>query len=419
MNIFGPGMWGGLRGATQTYLTQANLMENQREKQRQFDEQLKLRQAQEARLQSQFETQQDMQDARNVFGKAILTGTVPSLMDDLKEYSAGSGPLADINPDVQALAQAMPTGMIKGYLAGEYMPYEDKVMQELALYNAKHPQTPSVSLKDFVGPDGPGLYAIDKNSMKMQKLGNSIPKGMSITYNKETGDFEVSTGGSGKSSYGDDLRKPSAKSRSLLQQGLIDTSKELDLTEVLLQNFDPKYFRWPERLGWEGLKVFDKFSDLPPKYKDSLGKYSQYTTKALGNLNEIIHKLSGAAVSVQEEGRLKGGIPDIGDTWWKGDSPTVFSNKLKATLQLARMAQARYNYFIKNGFVDPKQDPKKVRDQVTALSSNFPLESMGPLIKAKTKEFLKELMAQSPGTSPEVLFPEARARAADYFGVRL
>lgn len=425
MNIFGPGMWQGLNRATGTYLTQANLMDQQMEKKREFDEQLKLRQAQEERLQQQFDRTQKLQDARNIFGRAIVTGTVPNLMEDLQKYSQRGGPMADINPDVQALTEAMPVNMMKDYMTGGYMPYDEKMAWEIQKYNTLHPQkAPQYKFQTIYDPKTgqSKIMAINPETLEQTPIGMGKPAyGKSITVDPETGEIKFVEGqGVGQGGMDAGITKGLAGN---LGNRLANLGHDIDLAEVLMEQFDPTYFQWPERFGWDVMyKYLDKAGMAPEQYKESFNKYKQYGTIAVGRLNQIIKNLSGAAVSEAEEKRMKTAIPDFGAEWWKGDSPTEFYSKLQATLRQARMAQARYRYFLKNGFIDPSKGDAAVRQQITELvgqNSNFELNNMKQLIEQETERFLEDMMLRTPGADPKKLLPLAIKQASDYFGIDL
>ena len=412
MNIFGPGMWGGLADASGTYLRQANLMDQQQEQARRFDETQKIREAQELRQQAAFEQQRKQREAQNIFGRAILTGQVPDLMGDLKTYAQGSGPLADINPDVQALTEAMPLGMIKGYMGGDYMPYEEKLGWEMQKYQLTHPQKNNVTLKEMVGPEGLGVYAYNRDSGQMDKLGAPAPKsGESIRVNPKTGEIEIVRGPGAGGRNASDIARGTQNS---VQRQFMDSTADIDQAETLYNNFQRKFLERGYRAEQALNSVLDAWikGSLSPQKQKELGEYTDYITRASTNLNNVIHRLSGAAVSEHEETRLKSGIPNPGEHWWAGDSPTEFLSKLKTSIQLARLAQARWNYFLRKGLNVSELGGK-------ALARKMPLTGMKQIIKDKTKEFLQALVKANPGADPQKLLPQARQKASEFFGVRI
>ena len=422
MNIFGQGMWRGLNNATGTYLNQANLMAQDQERKREFDAQQALRAAAEARRQEAFEQAQNLRKSQEIFGRAIMTGQVDNLMENLSDYVQSPGPRADVSPEVQTIAQKLPVNMMMDYRSGEYMPYDEKRLWELQKYRALHPKkTPQYKFQTIYD-DKTGksrVVAINPETLEQKPIGAGKPAyGKSITVAPD-GSIQFSEG-QGIGGMSPEITKGLAGN---LGNRIANIGHDLDLAEVLLDQFDPDYFKWPQRFGWDVVyKTLDKMGTPPKGFEESFDKYKQYGTLAIGRLNQIIKNLAGAAVSEAEEKRMLSGIPDFGAEWWKGDSPKGFYSKLTSTIRQARMAQARYRYFLKNGFIDPKRGDRSIKQQITQLvgqNPNFRLDNMKQLISQETERFLEDLVLKNPGADPKTLLPLAIKQASDFFGVDL
>lgn len=175
-------------------------------------------------------------------------------------------------------------------------------------------------------------------------------KGLDISVD-ESGNIQISEGGS-PYAYG-------KKGTGTLEEKLINTREGLARLRTIDESFRPEFLQVGTRLNaaWSGIKE-SMGVDLSPEDKAQLADYSTFKMTAIENINRYIKEITGAQMSEAEAKRLRKGVPDPGDAWYSGDSPTEFQSKMNAQTRELKSAGARYTYALKNGW---DMSPKTLR----------------------------------------------------------
>jgi hypothetical protein len=115
--------------------------------------------------------------------------------------------------------------------------------------------------------------------------------------------------------------------------------------------------------------VKDSTVGLTNKEKQDLTEFSAYKRNAVGQINQYIHDMTGAAMGVQEAQRLMRAVPNPGSGIFDGDSPTEFKAKLDDVVSKTKMAVARLAYIKRNGMSleDGKGNPVVPLERMPAL----------------------------------------------------
>ena len=92
------------------------------------------------------------------------------------------------------------------------------------------------------------------------------------------------------------------------------------------------------------------FGKATPEDQETLTDYSAFRRDSINNINLYIKEITGAQMSEKEAERIRQGMPDPGEGIFDGDSPSQFESKWNSTMKQMRAAQARYTYYLKNGF---------------------------------------------------------------------
>jgi len=205
-------------------------------------------------------------------------------------------------------------------------------------------------------------------------------KGLDIQFNSDGTVSSISQGGVAGNKW-------SKKSTSTLENKLINAREGLARLGSIDQSFRPEFQQWGARLSasWSALKERSGIT-LSAKDKAQLADYSAYKIKAIGNINNYIREITGAQMSEAEAVRLRKGVPDPGDSWYNGDSPTQFESKMKSQIRQLKEANARYVYALKNGW---DTSPKN-------LAKVLPLDKVGDLIDERGTALERQLRARRP-----------------------
>lgn len=187
-----------------------------------------------------------------------------------------------------------------------------------------------------------------------------------------------------------------------IEQQIVDTSSDLANLERIEQSFDTSALEIPTRVKQAFLEGKEKLGfDLTPEETAGLQKHTDIKQAAITNVNELLNRLSGAAVSPAEAERIRSSLPDPGTGIFDGDSETVFSRKLKNALQRSRMALAKLNWARREG--------------LDALS--IPTDNMREIIQREGERIQKELKDQFPEANDERINKEVREQLRAIFGI--
>jgi hypothetical protein len=122
-----------------------------------------------------------------------------------------------------------------------------------------------------------------------------------------------------------------------LQKSLLDGQQALDGLGRIMQNYDPSFTTLPTQILNGGKSVLERMG-LPVEQSAKARQYYEFRADAVNALNTYINKITGAAMGVQEEVRIRRAFPDA-----EKDGHTQFVSKLrsvvKQTMQVERRAR--------------------------------------------------------------------------------
>lgn len=160
--------------------------------------------------------------------------------------------------------------------------------------------------------------------------------GMQIEFDPATGTFRMSEGIAAPLSRG-----TAAKT----EQDIIDTNDALQRLSQIESSFKDEYLTVPFKAKQGVTAAYEKMGgELSPEKAKALGEYTDFRQKGMELLNEEIKRMTGAAITKQEEPRLRASMPDP-----QNDSPTEYKRKYDMTIQSLRLALARKNYVLQKG----------------------------------------------------------------------
>lgn len=173
-------------------------------------------------------------------------------------------------------------------------------------------------------------------------------------------------------------------------KGQLAAINQRSRVENIISSYDPEWLTIDGKLRQTGLNWWDSVGPLrdsiPKESREKMSRYNTFTTAAFQNLNDYIKEVTGAAVGVQEESRIRAGVPDPAK-----DGPQQFLDKSKETLKIAGLFETRMRYMAKNGLKFDKQ----------TVHEDFPISRMEGIIQQRTNE-LRKILEQRGMTKDEM-----------------
>lgn len=178
--------------------------------------------------------------------------------------------------------------------------------------------------------------------------------------------------------------------RGQIEGKKLDAINALARVNQIEAGFEPSFLEFGSAIDFSALRIKEKAGgELTPEQSDFVNRFSSFKRDAIGNINATLNELSGAAVSPQEEKRLRGQLPDPGQGIFDGDSPTQFASKMRGLSKDLRRAIVRFNFATRRG-----ENP---------LDTGIELADVDALIDRRGAEIKTELKKQNPNLSDSVL----------------
>lgn len=192
--------------------------------------------------------------------------------------------------------------------------------------------------------------------------------------------------------------------------GMVDLAGRLD---SIAQGFKPEYQTYETAAKMYGLSWQDSFEatrkNMKPEDRQKLADYTSFKQNATNNLSEYIKYITGAAMGIQEEGRIRKGMPDP-----EKDSPAQFEAKMRNAVGQSKLALARYNYLKRNGYDDRTIQTLAKSDRIGAM---VPLSDMQGIINQRLDQAAQEMKSRNPSLDPQSLKQQLRVIQRREFGI--
>lgn len=192
--------------------------------------------------------------------------------------------------------------------------------------------------------------------------------------------------------------------------GMVDLAGRLD---AIQGRFKPEYQTYETGLKMYGLSWADSIQALrgkiPPAERAKFEEYTAFRQDATNNLSEYIKYITGAAMGVQEEGRIRRGMPDP-----EKDSPSQFGAKLKNSIAQSKLALARYHYLRKNGYDDQTIQTLAKSDR---LGTSLSLQQMQGKINERLEDAAKEIKSSNPNMDDNAIRIQLKKIQREEFGI--
>lgn len=148
---------------------------------------------------------------------------------------------------------------------------------------------------------------------------------------------------------------------------------------------------------------------VPPEQRQKMAEYTQFRQDSLNNLSAYIKEITGAAMGVQEEKRIRGGMPDP-----EKDSPIEFESKMKNSIATAKLALARHAYLKRNGYDDGSIATMAKSDKLGTVHS---LDDMKSIINRRLDAAAQDIKRQNPNIDDMSLRNAIRQVQRREFGI--
>lgn len=192
--------------------------------------------------------------------------------------------------------------------------------------------------------------------------------------------------------------------------GMIDLAGRLD---AISQGFKPEYQTYETSAKMYGLAWKDSFEatrkNMTPEDRQKLADYTMFKQNATNNLSEYIKYITGAAMGIQEEGRIRKGMPDP-----EKDSPSQFEAKMRNSIAQSKLALARYTYLKANGYDERTIQSLAKSDKIGAM---VPLSDMQGIINKRLDQAAQEFKSRNPSIDPQSLKQQLRVIQRREFGI--
>jgi hypothetical protein len=198
-----------------------------------------------------------------------------------------------------------------------------------------------------------------------------------------------------------------SKAQNTLESKSIEAREGLARLYDITGKFKEEFQTIPTRLNiaWDELKE-KAGKDISSKEKERIAEFSKYKRSALDYINRYIKAITGAQMSEAEANRLRKGVPDAGEGIFGGDSPTTFKAKLRDSIKVLTMANARYNYWLKY--------PEKAGSKYFVS-----LDEMPDVIETQGARIERNIEQKNPGLSQEEVDRKVKEELQKIFGIPL
>ena len=213
----------------------------------------------------------------------------------------------------------------------------------------------------------------------------------------------------GKGPFGEMLMKELDRDKLGKEAQNENDKRELKAVEALgrvkqiAAGFKPEWLTYDNAFKQYGVSILDSFETtrkrLPPALLKQHAEYTMFMRDAVSNLTEGIKDATGAAVGVQEEKRIRLGLPDP-----QKDNPTAFLAKLTASARELTYLTARTRYLRENGF---RGQPWN--GDGNGAEKTLPLDSFKRIIDQDGDAMARDLKAAHPQASDDQITGAVKA----------
>jgi hypothetical protein len=163
----------------------------------------------------------------------------------------------------------------------------------------------------------------------------------------------------------------------------------LQRIRTIASGFKPEWLTYENKAKQYGISWADSFEatrkKIPPDMLKDHVEYTMFKRDAISNLTQGIKDATGAAMGIQEEARIRAGLPDP-----EKDGPTAFEAKFKGAAREYGLTIARTQYLRRNGF----------QGDGNAAAMALPIGQFSQMIQQRTNQLQQQILQQNPQADP-------------------
>lgn len=218
-------------------------------------------------------------------------------------------------------------------------------------------------------------------------------------------------GEAGKMMMGEDKLSKSATEQN--DKGALNSIEQSSRLDSIAAKFKPEYQTYETGIKMGVDKLRDSFGatrkSMAPEERQKLAEYTQFRQDSMNNLSAYIKEITGAAMGIQEEKRIRAGMPDP-----EKDSPIEFESKMKNSIATAKLALARHAYLKSQGYNDASVAALAKADKLGTIHS---LDDMKSVINSRMEAAASQIKQQNPNINDMQLRQQLKMIQRREFGI--
>ena len=195
------------------------------------------------------------------------------------------------------------------------------------------------------------------------------------------------------------------EARNKLDEQEMNAANAVGRLKQIASGYKDEWLTWEGQWKQYGAALLDKSSTLRAKMKpeqvQALEEYTAFQRDAYENLTIGIKEATGAAMGVQEEVRIRKGMPDPDK-----DSPTQFKAKLLGTMRSLETSTQRTQFLRQNGF----------KGDANAAAARMPLERFQGLLN-DSRTLYQKLKTENPSADDGAIRDSVRQTIVRKYGI--
>jgi hypothetical protein len=182
----------------------------------------------------------------------------------------------------------------------------------------------------------------------------------------------------------------------------------------IIKNYNPQYQTYGGKAWNSLLSFYDKIdpSNVSQEQDKYLQAFAEHKADTYKMMNQMLNRLSGAAVTEHEMKRLTQQLPNAGTGLFDGDNPKAFEAKLKSFKRDNDLAIARYTQWAKEGVIP--QDKK----QLESLAQKTSLDDMEKILRTRASVIKQELQRVNPNMPEDQINSQTSQRLRQEYNLQ-
>lgn len=269
------------------------------------------------------------------------------------------------------------------------------------------------------GPDAGGIVRVDQPMPPQVPMSQpepmvQTPMGQMPKSQADKLGFALALSGkgdAGKMLTGADALGKEAQNQN--DKAALNSIEQASRLDSIMTKFKPEYQTLDYKLNNAVNSTLDSFGPtrgmVRPEDRQKMAEYTQFRQDSMNNLSAYIKEITGAAMGIQEEKRIRAGMPDP-----EKDSPVEFEAKMRNSIATAKLALARHAFLKRNGYDDGSIAALAKSDKLGSVHS---LDDMKSIINQRMGQAADQIKQRNPNISDMDLKNQLRGIQRKEFGI--